>query len=245
MKILLTNDDGYFSKGIVMLDEMLSEVGDVTIVAPENNHSGASSSLTLKNPLRIRKYKDNGFYVNGTPADCVFMALTRILKSPPDILISGINHGANLGDDVLYSGTVGAAMGGRFHPFPSLAVSITNLKPDHFATAVEVVREIIEEKLDKLPNPSSILNINVPDIPIEQIEGYSLTCLGRRELPENDRINTDAYGNEIHWVGPPPEPILGEEGTDFDAISKNRVSITPLETDFTDFKSMDEFQNWL
>ena len=145
----------------------------------------------------------------------------------------------------MYSGTVGAAMGGRFHPFPSLAVSITNLKPDHFTTAVEVVREIIEEKLDKLPNPSSILNINVPDIPIEQIEGYSLTRLGRRELPENDRINTDAYGNEIHWVGPPPEPILGEEGTDFDAISKNRVSITPLETDFTDFKSMDEFQNWL
>ena len=107
------------------------------------------------------------------------------------------------------------------------------------------MREIIEEKLDKLPNPSSILNINVPDIPIEQIEGYSLTRLGRRELPENDRINTDAYGNEIHWVGPPPEPIFGEEGTDFDAISKNRVSITPLETDFTDFKSMDEFQNWL
>lgn len=245
MKILLTNDDGYFSKGIVMLDEMLSEIGDLTIVAPEKNHSGASSSLTLKNPLRIRKYKDNGFYINGTPADCVFMALTRILKRPPDILISGINHGANLGDDVLYSGTVGAAMGGRFHPFPSLAVSITNLKPDHFTTAVEVVREIIEEKLDKLPNPSSILNINVPDIPIEQIEGYSLTRLGRRELPENDRINKDAYGNEIHWVGPPPEPILGEEGTDFDAISKNRVSITPLETDFTDFKSMDEFQNWL
>jgi Predicted acid phosphatase len=118
MKILLTNDDGYFSKGIVMLDEMLSEVGDVTIVAPENNHSGASSSLTLKNPLRIRKYKDNGFYVNGTPADCVFMALTRILKSPPDILISGINHGANLGDDVLYSGTVGTAWGGRIPPLP-------------------------------------------------------------------------------------------------------------------------------
>ena len=111
MKILLTNDDGYFSKGITELDAMLSELGDVTVVAPENNHSGASSSLTLKNPLRIRKYKDNGFYVNGTPADCVFMAMTRILKSPPDILVSGINHGANLGDDVLYSGTVGAAMG--------------------------------------------------------------------------------------------------------------------------------------
>ena len=245
MKVLLTNDDGYSAKGITMLDEMLSEISDVTIVAPENNHSGASSSLTLKNPLRIRKFKDNGFYVNGTPADCVFMALTRILKSPPDILISGINHGANLGDDVLYSGTVGAAMGGRFHPFPSLAVSITNLKPNYFSTAVEVVREIIEKKLEKLPNRSSILNINVPDIPIEQIEGYSLTRLGRRELPVNERNNTDAYGNEIHWVGPPPEPVLGEEGTDFDAISKNRVSITPLETDFTDFKSMDEFQNWL
>ena len=213
MRILLTNDDGYFSKGIIMLDEMLSEIGEVTIVAPENNYSGASSSLTLKNP--------------------------------PDILISGINHGANLGDDVLYSGTVGAAMGGRFHPFPSIAISITNLKPDHLSTAVEVLREIIDKKLDRLPNPSSILNVNVPDIPIDEIQGYSLTRLGRRELPENDRINTDAYGNEIHWVGPPPEPVLGDEGTDFDAISKNRVSITPLKTDFTDFKSMEALKDWL
>jgi len=245
MRILLTNDDGYFSKGITMLDEMLSEIGEVTIVAPENNYSGASSSLTLKNPLRIRKYKDNGFYVNGTPADCAFMALTRILKNPPDILISGINHGANLGDDVLYSGTVGAAMGGRFHPFQSIAISITNLKPDHLSTAVEVLREIIDKKLDGLPNPSSILNVNVPDVPIDEIQGYSLTRLGRRELPENDRINTDAYGNEIHWVGPPPEPVLGDEGTDFDAISKNRVSITPLKTDFTDFKSMEALKDWL
>ena len=173
------------------------------------------------------------------------MALTRILKNPPDILISGINHGANLGDDVLYSGTVGAAMGGRFHPFPSIAISITSLKPDHLSTAVEVLREIIDKKLDRLPNPSSILNVNVPDIPIDEIQGYSLTRLGRRELPQNDRINTDAYGNEIHWVGPPPEPVLGDEGTDFDAISKNRVSITPLKTDFTDFKSMEALKDWL
>ena len=183
--------------------------------------------------------------MNGTPADCVFMAMTRILKSPPDILVSGINHGANLGDDVLYSGTVGAAMGARFHSFPSLAVSITNLKPDHFSTAVEVMRDIIENRLDDLPNRSSILNINVPDIPFEDLQGYSLTRLGRRELPEQNKNNTDAYGNEIHWVGPPPNPILGQEGTDFDAISKNKVSITPLDTDFTNFKSMEEFKDWL
>ncbi len=245
MKILLTNDDGYSSNGITKLDEMLAEFGEVTVVAPENNHSGASSSLTLKNPLRIRKYKDKGFYVNGTPADCVFMALTRILESPPDILISGINHGANLGDDVLYSGTVGAAMGARFYSLPSLAVSITNLKPNYLSTAVEVVREIIEKKLDDLPNQSSILNINVPDIPIEELQGYSLTRLGRRKMPENARINTDAYGNEIHWVGPPPNPVLGQEGTDFDAISKNKVSITPLAKDFTDFRSMEKFKDWL
>lgn len=245
MKILLTNDDGYCAKGITELDNMLSHLGEVTVVAPESNYSGASSSLTLKNPLRIRKYKDNGFYVNGTPADCVFMALTRILQSPPDILISGINHGANLGDDVLYSGTVGAAMGGRFHPFPSLAVSTTSLKPDYLSTAVSVVKEILENKMTSLPNQSLILNINVPDLPMNEIQGFSLTRLGRRELPTNERQNKDAYGNEIHWVGPPPEPILGQDGTDFDAISKNKVSITPLDTDFTSFSQMEDLKDWL
>ncbi|MBT5541453.1 MAG: 5'/3'-nucleotidase SurE, partial [Gammaproteobacteria bacterium] len=142
MNILLSNDDGYYAKGIEMLFDVLSQFANVTMVAPENNCSGASSSLTLKNPLRIRKFKDEGYYINGTPSDCVFMALTRILQDPPDLLVSGINHGANLGDDVLYSGTVGAALGGRFLNIPCLAISITSLKPNHLETAVRVSSEL-------------------------------------------------------------------------------------------------------
>ena len=245
MKILMSNDDGVFAKGLAVLHDIVAREHDVTVVAPDRNCSGASNALSLHQPLRVQTM-DSGYYsVSGTPSDCVHLGLSRILENDPELVVSGINHGANLGDDVLYSGTVGAAMGGRFHPFPSIAISITNLKPVYLSTAVEVLREIIDKKLDGLPNPSSILNVNVPDIPIDEIQGYSLTRLGRRELPENDRINTDAYGNEIHWVGPPPEPVLGDEGTDFDAISKNRVSITPLKTDFTDFKSMEALKDWL
>ena len=243
MNILLSNDDGYYAKGIEMLSEALSVFADVTMVAPENNCSGASSSLTLKNPLRIRKFKDNGYYVNGTPSDCVFMALTRILENPPDLLVSGINHGANLGDDVLYSGTVGAAMGGRFMNMPCLAVSITSLKPKHLETAVQVSSELIETHLQHLTtNP--VLNINVPDIPYSELQGFTVTRLGQRAMPENNSQNQDAYGDDIHWVGPPPPPKNLDEGTDFHAINNNKVSITPLASDLTNYSQMQSIVEW-
>ena len=245
MKILLSNDDGYYSKGITGLAESLKQFAEVTIVAPENNCSGLSSSLTLKNPLRIRKFQDNGYYVNGTPADCVFLALTKVLDTKPDLLVSGINHGANLGDDVLYSGTVGAAMGGRFSNIPCLALSSTSLKPKHLDAAIEASKIFIRDHLTKLTLRSTVLNINFPDVPIEEMKGYTITELGKRLMPDSSSSNIDAYGDEIHWIGPPPPPENSNQETDFNAIAHNKISITPLTTNLTDSSQINDLKDWI
>ena len=245
MKILLSNDDGYYSKGITGLAESLKQFAEVTIVAPENNCSGLSSSLTLKNPLRIRKFQDNGYYVNGTPADCVFLALTKVLDKKPDLLVSGINHGANLGDDVLYSGTVGAAMGGRFSNIPCLALSSTSLKPKHLDAAIEASKIIIRDHLTKLTLRSTVLNINFPDVPIEEMKGYTITELGKRLMPDSSSSNIDAYGDEIHWIGPPPPPEDSNQETDFNAIAHNKISITPLATNLTNNSQINDLKDWI
>ena len=245
MKILLSNDDGYYSKGITGLAESLKQFAEVTIVAPENNCSGLSSSLTLKNPLRIRKFQDNGYYVNGTPADCVFLALTKVLDTKPDLLVSGINHGANLGDDVLYSGTVGAAMGGRFSNIPCLALSSTSLKPKHLDAAIEASKIIIRDHLTKLTLRSTVLNINFPDVPIEEMKGYTITELGKRLMPDSSSSNIDAYGDEIHWIGPPPPPEDSNQETDFNAIAHNKISITPLATNLTNNSQINDLKDWI
>ena len=245
MNILLSNDDGYYSKGIVGLAESLSEFANITIVAPENNNSGSSSSLTLKNPLRIRKYQDNGYYVNGTPADCVFLALTKVLDEKPDLLVSGINHGANLGDDVLYSGTVGAAMGGRFSDIPCLALSTTSLKPKHLNAAIEASKILVRDHLAELTLRSTVLNINFPDVPIEEMNGYAITELGRRLMPDSLSRNRDAYGDETHWIGPPPLPEVSNQETDFNAIANNKISITPLATNLTNASQINDLKDWI
>ena len=245
MKILLSNDDGYYSKGITGLAESLKQFAEVTIVAPENNCSGLSSSLTLKNPLRIRKFQDNGYYVNGTPADCVFLALTKVLDKKPDLLVSGINHGANLGDDVLYSGTVGTAMGGRFSNIPCLALSSTSLKPKHLDAAIEASKIFIRDHLTKLTLRSTVLNINFPDVPIEEMKGYTITELGKRLMPDSSSSNIDAYGDEIHWIGPPPPPEDSNQETDFNAIAHNKISITPLATNLTDSSQINDLKDWI
>ena len=245
MKILLSNDDGYYSKGITGLAESLKQFAEVTIVAPENNCSGLSSSLTLKNPLRIRKFQDNGYYVNGTPADCVFLALTKVLDKKPDLLVSGINHGANLGDDVLYSGTVGAAMGGRFSNIPCLALSSTSLKPKHLDAAIEASKIFIRDHLTKLTLRSTVLNINFPDVPIEEMKGYTITELGKRLMPDSSSSNIDAYGDEIHWIGPPPPPENSNQETDFNPIAHNKISITPLATNLTDSSQINDLKDWI
>ena len=245
MKILLSNDDGYYSKGITGLAESLKQFAEVTIVAPENNCSGLSSSLTLKNPLRIRKFQDNGYYVNGTPADCVFLALTKVLDKKPDLLVSGINHGANLGDDVLYSGTVGAAMGGRFSNIPCLALSSTSLKPKHLDAAIEASKIFIRDHLTKLTLRSTVLNINFPDVPIEEMKGYTITELGKRLMPDSSSSNIDAYGDEIHWIGPPPPPENSNQETDFNAIAHNKISITPLAINSTNNSQINDLKDWI
>ena len=245
MEILLCNDDGYYSKGIKALESAFSDTANLTIVAPETNCSGASSSLTIKNPLRIRKFQDNGYYVNGTPCDCIHLAATTICHRRPDLIISGINLGANLGDDVLYSGTVGAAMGGRFIGVPCLAISIVDRKPVYLDTAVEVARNLVEFLIKKPKVPAKTLNINVPDIPFESLKGYSITRLGNRSIPDLFKPDKDLFGENVYWLGPPPPPKDASEGTDFFAIEQNCVSITPLISDFTDHSMNEDLQKWM
>ena len=245
MEILLCNDDGYYSKGIKALESALSDLANLTIVAPETNCSGASSSLTIKNPLRIRKFQENGYYVNGTPCDCIHLAATIICDRRPDLIISGINLGANLGDDVLYSGTVGAAMGGRFIGVPCLAMSIVNRKPTHLNTAGKVARNLVKF-LIKNPNvPAKTLNVNIPDIPFENVEGYAITRLGKRSVPDLFKPDKDLFGENVYWLGPPPPPKDGSEGTDFFAVEQNCVSITPLISDFTEHSVGKDLQEWI
>ena len=245
MEILLCNDDGYYSKGIRELESALLGIANVTIVAPETNCSGASSSLTIKNPLRVRKFQDNGYYVNGTPCDCIHLAATTICDRRPDLIISGINLGANLGDDVLYSGTVGAAMGGRFIDVPCLAISIVDRKPIHLNTAVEVTLKLVKF-LIKNPNmPAKTLNVNIPDIPFESLQGYCITRLGKRSIPDLFRPDKDLFGENVYWLGPPPPPKDASEGTDFFAIEQNCVSITPLISDFTEHSVAKDLQEWM
>jgi 5'-nucleotidase len=245
MKILISNDDGYLSPGIVCLAQALQEIAEVTVVAPDRDRSGASNSLTLDNPIRAARM-DNGFIrVDGTPTDCVHLALTGLLEDEPDMVIAGINHGANLGDDVLYSGTVAAAMEGRFLGLPAVAVSMTAASPCHYETAVRVVKALIA-RLQSDPLPAdTILNVNVPDLPWHEIAGYEVTRLGHRHRAEPVVKETDPRGRTIYWIGPPGGEQDAGPGTDFHAIRTHHVSITPLHVDLTRYAAMDKVAGWL
>jgi 5'-nucleotidase len=245
MKILISNDDGYQSPGIICLAKALEGIASVTVVAPERDRSGASNSLTLDNPLRVARM-DNGFIrVDGTPTDCVHLALTGLLEDEPDMVVAGINNGANLGDDVLYSGTVAAAMEGRFLGRPAIAVSMTAARPSHYLTAVRVVEELIG-RLQRDPLPAdTILNVNVPDLPWEQLAGYEVTRLGHRHRAEEVIQSTDPRGRVIYWIGPPGAEQDAGPGTDFHAIRTAKVSITPIQVDLTRYSAMDKIAGWL
>lgn len=245
MKILISNDDGYQSPGIVRLAEALAEIAEVTVVAPERDRSGASNSLTLDNPIRAVRM-DNGFIrVDGTPTDCVHLALTGLLEEEPDMVIAGINSGANLGDDVLYSGTVAAAMEGRFLGLPAIAVSMTSGRPRHYETAVRVAKDLIERLVaDPLP-ADTILNVNVPDLPWEEIAGYEATRLGHRHRAEPVVKAADPRGRTIYWIGPAGAEQDAGPGTDFHAIRTRHVSITPLHVDLTRYSAMEKVAGWL
>ena len=245
MRILLSNDDGYFAPGLVHLAQALMPLAEVSVVAPERDRSGASNSLTLTQPLHVQK-ADNGFYyVDGTPTDCVHLAITGLLEQEPDIVIAGINHGANLGDDVIYSGTVAAAMEGRFLGLPAIAVSLARRNGTHFETAAHVVLRLLEKlKRETLP-ADTILNVNVPDIPIERLAGFEATRLGHRHKAEPVVRTSDPHGNPVYWVGAPgPEADAGP-GTDFYALRNGFVSITPLHVDLTRYTALEQVSAWL
>lgn len=246
MKILVSNDDGFQARGIAVLADSLSTIAEVTVVAPDRNRSGASNSLTLDRPLRVHQ-ADNGFYyINGTPTDCVHLAITGLLdEQEPDMVVAGINAGANLGDDVLYSGTVAAATEGRFMGLPAIAVSLVGHECRYYETAARVVLDLIDKVRDK-PLPSdTLLNVNVPDVPYEQIKGVEVTRLGNRHKAEPTVKDVDPRGQAIFWVGAAgPEQDAGP-GTDFFAVRNNCVSITPLSVDLTRYDMLDPLSEWM
>jgi 5'-nucleotidase len=245
LNILISNDDGYLSTGINALANALSKVADIVVVAPDRNQSGASNSLTLHTPLRIQKVRDNHYFVNGTPSDCVHLALSGFLDEDPDIVVSGINHGANLGDDVIYSGTVAAAMEGRFLGFPAIAVSLVGQHATHFDTAARVACDLIE-RLQAKPLPSDvILNVNVPDRPYDELAGLRAARLGFRHRSEPMIRSKDPYGRNIYWIGPAGQGQDAGEGTDFAALDAGAVAVTPLKVDLTRHESLPRIGEWL
>lgn len=245
MRILLSNDDGYQARGLRVLAENLSDLATVTVVAPDRNQSGVSNALTLDSPLRIEQVGPNVYCVNGTPSDSVHVAITGLLDSEPDMVVSGINHGANLGDDVLYSGTVAAAMEGRFLGLPAVAVSLVLDGSEHFATAVEVTRALIRQMTDHPLPQDTILNVNVPDVPYAELKGISATRLGFRHKSEPVIKALDPKNQPIYWIGPAGAGQDAGPGTDFHAIAAGCVSVTPIKTDLTDHRSLDPLNSWV
>lgn len=245
MKILVSNDDGYRAPGIRCLADALETVAKVSVVAPERDRSGASNSLTLDSPLRARQ-ADNGYtYVEGTPTDCVHLAITGFLDEEPDMVVSGINAGANLGDDVIYSGTVAAAMEGRFLGLPAIAVSMVAFQPAHYATAAQVVLDLLERiKCEPIP-AETILNVNVPDLPYSELQGVEVTRLGHRHKSEPVICSEDPRGRPIYWVGPAGSEQDAGAGTDFHAVRNGYVSVTPIHVDLTRYDVIDKVRKCL
>lgn len=246
MHILLSNDDGYLAPGLRTLYRNLKahpEVARVTVVAPERNRSAASNSLTIHEPLRVFQADEDIFFVTGTPTDCVHLALTGFVRDKVDMVISGINEGANMGDDVLYSGTVAAAMEGRFMGMPAIAVSLDG--HTHYQTAAEVVLQLLT-RMQTSPLPAdTLLNVNVPDVPPELLTGMEVTRLGTRHKAEAMVHTTDPRGKPIYWVGPAGTGADCGEGTDFHAVAQRRVAMTPLSVDLTHYRQQDGLRSWL
>lgn len=245
MKILISNDDGVHAPGLAYLASALEKIADITVVAPDRNRSGVSNSLTLENPLRVVTAANGFFSVNGTPTDCVHLAVTGLLKEMPDMVVSGINEGSNLSDDVLYSGTVAAATEGRFLGLPSIAVSLAGPRCEHYDTAAMVAKILVEHLRETPLTSDTIMNVNVPDLPFSELKGIQVTRLGTRHIAEPTIKGLDPRGRKIYWVGQPgPEQDAGP-GTDFYAVNSGFVSITPLHLDLTHYKVLDELSTWV
>lgn len=247
MRVLVSNDDGVDAHGLRVLARRLADVGEVTVVAPDRDRSGASNSLTLDRPLRAVQLDDGRWRVAGTPTDCVHLALSGLLEHEPDIVVSGINDSANLGDDVIYSGTVSAAMEGRFLGLPSIAVSLATRdhKGLHYDSAAEAVLLLLRRlPLDPLP-ADTILNVNVPDRPWDEIRGLAVTRLGRRHRSAPCVRDADPRGRTIYWIGPPGDVEDDGPGTDFHAIRDGWVSITPIHVDLTRYQALEKVSGWV
>ncbi len=246
MNILLSNDDGYRADGLRYLIDAVRPLAQITVVAPDRNRSGASNSLTLDVPLRVFPFDEHMYYVNGTPTDCVHLAITGLFEREYDMVVSGINDGANLGDDVLYSGTVAAAVEGRFLGLPAIAVSlVVNSSEPNFATAARVASELIL-RLQRSPlNASTILNVNVPDVPYDQVQGFRATRLGHRHRSEKTIRSDDPRGRPVYWIGAAGPGQDAGPGTDFHAVAHNFVSVTPLQVDLTRHTLLKDLGEWL
>ena len=253
MHILVTNDDGVYAPGIVALAQALSEIAKVTVIAPDRNRSGASSSITLEQPLRVMAtpmrvmQTDIAWYqLNGSPSDCAKVGLSGFLDDTPDMVVSGINAGANLGDDIVYSGTVGGAIEGRFLGVPSVAVSCTGHHEAkmHYDVAAKVTTDLVKELLDRPMAPGMILNVNVPNVAYEKLKGFQVTRQGDRHMSEPIMPTEDGRGSRIYWIGAAGKISDGGQGTDFHAVHNDYVSITPLEVDLTSHARMNAVQKW-
>ena len=245
MRILLSNDDGYFAPGLAALAEALATLGVITVVAPERDRSGASNSLTLDRPLQLARAHNGFFYVNGTPTDCVHMAVTGMLDFEPDFVVSGVNSGSNMGDDTLYSGTVAAATEGYLLGIPSVAVSLVSREFVHYATAARVARDIVE-RLARAPFGAPVLlNVNVPDVPYAEVAGTEVTKLGRRHKAQAVVPAKNPRGETVYWVGPAGAAREAGPGTDFNAVERGFVSVTPLQMDLTHADQIPLVDGWL
>lgn len=245
MNILVSNDDGVKAPGIKALADMLKTVAQVQVIAPDRNRSAASNALTLHRPIRSYRHKSGYISLDATPTDCVNLGVAGTFDFTPEMVVSGINTGANLGDDVLYSGTVAAAMEGRTLGLPGIAISLAASHPTHYETAAIVVKDLVLKLADLKVAPRTVLNVNVPDLPIDQIKGVQVTRLGHRAVSQCPIECVDPRGEVLHWIAGVGSSIDNGPGTDFYAIENGFVSITPVHFDMTNYDAMNSVENWL
>ncbi len=245
MKILVSNDDGYLAPGLAALVDAIRDLGEVTVVAPEQNHSGASNSLTLSRPLTVRKGHNGYWFVNGTPTDCVHLAVTGFLDFRPDIVVSGINDGANMGDDTIYSGTVAAAMEGHLLGIPAIAFSLVRKGYEHLDAAAQSAREVVLRSISSSLQSPPLLNVNLPALPRSAVKGFAATRLGRRHKAEPAIKASNPHGEPVYWVGAAGPAADDGPGTDFHAVAAGYVSVTPLKVDLTDTGQVERIRAWL
>jgi len=245
MNILISNDDGYLAEGIHALWIALKEIAEIHVVAPDRNRSGVSNALTLEAPIRATTCENGFIRVDGTPTDCVHLAITGLLEQEPDMVVAGINAGANLGDDVIYSGTVAAAVEGRFLGLPAMAVSLVGDAGRHYCSAAQVAKRLLAHMQKSPLAADSILNVNVPDLPLEQIKGIQVTRLGSRHKSEPVVKMLDPRGKPVFWVGPVGAEQDAGPGTDFNAIANGYVSVTPIQVDLTRHQALSSTAQWL